>query len=282
MKSTPFLCLMLLFVSFFSQAQDGLYQTYPLNGFVTNPALAGSQSSAQLLYGRIDMNSTESNGYWNASAEAKLGKIGLGFQGMHQRTSSPGGQEYLSTLLQGYFARTRAFQNGSSLQWGLVGGMTETQFDPPVSVLPNGRMVLTLGAGLLYRHKQTNFGISMPNVLAPSTSIGHQSFRPLFLSVERRFDLKDNHLTLGALYKSYGENMIFRGLDLNASLWIRSVVGLGISAQNLRSDSSGRRILWILQAKPTEHWQLSASLGRYWQITNELFYQMAVQYSWAK
>lgn len=267
-----------------AQAQDALYQTYPLNGFVLNPAQVGStQSDAQLLHGWLGTNGIDGfNRFWNASAQAKLGKTGVGFQGFSQRVGFMNNQAYQSTLLQAYFSAARTLSNGATLRWGLVGGLGQARPDAGLPMVQNTRWFPTFGGGIWYQQKLTSVGISIPNVVRESGVLGQSPYRPVFITAEQQFNINPFQLYLGAVYKSYDERMGFRGLDLNARLWYRSVIGLGISAQQLVPETSGRRLLWILQAKPSEHWQISTSLGRYWQITNDRFYQVAVQYSWAK
>lgn len=176
MKKILFATLLsILFVSLVEAQQDPMFTKYMFNTLIFNPAYAGSKGhmSVTLLHRDQWFGFEGSPTTQTLTIHTPLKGKGVGVGGSLLHDDIGISKEI---KLNGYYAYLMSFKNGSSLSFGLTGGVSnwqadfnELNIDNPNDPSLMGKVQTFLpvaGAGIFYYNDICYFGLSTPNIIA--------------------------------------------------------------------------------------------------------------------
>lgn len=238
------------FLSIISAAnaqQDAMYTQYMFNTLAINPAYAGSRNviSATALYRNqwVGFTGAPETATFSIDAPFSAKRMGIGFQVYNDKA----GIIKNTGALLSYAYRLR-LEKGT-LSFGMQGGVKQysadfsslnlnngngTTLDPAFSENVN-RFLFDAGAGLYYNSDRFYIGIAAMDLLrnrfsnyqSSGTSLGSREDIHLFLSTGFVFPLSDDYKLKPALLVKGVRGSPLEG-DINANLWIKDVVGIGV------------------------------------------------------
>lgn len=258
MKSLRILFIVIFIACVGKQAmaqQEAMYTQYMFNTLAINPAYAGSRNvtSATALYRSqwVGIQGAPTTATFSIDAPIDNKKIGLGLQvfndrlGITNTTGAFGSYAFRIRLGKGLLAM--GLQAGASqyrADFTSVNLGSDNTPDQAFSTNVNKTLV-DFGVGLYYSTDKFYLGLSSPqllnNQLHNFTVQNNNSFdgqaMHLFLATGYVFPLNDDlHLKPSILIK-YVKGAPIEG-DLNATLWIRDILGIGAQYRT-EADISG-------------------------------------------
>lgn len=258
MKSLRILIIVIFIACAGKQAmaqQEAMYSQYMFNTLAINPAYAGSRNvtSATALYRSqwVGIQGAPTTATFSIDAPIDDKKIGLGLQVFNDRlgiTNTTGAfGSYAFRIRMGKGILSMGLQAGASqyrADFTSVNLGSDHSADAAFSTNVNKTLV-DFGVGLYYSTDKFYLGLSSPqllnNQLHNFTVDNNNSFdgqaMHLFLATGYVFPLNDDlHLKPSVLIK-YVKGAPIEG-DLNATLWIRDVLGIGAQYRT-EADISG-------------------------------------------
>lgn len=235
--------------------QEAMYSQYMFNTLAINPAYAGSRNvtSATALYRSqwVGIQGAPTTATFSIDAPIDNKKIGLGLQVFNDRlgiTNTTGAfGSYAFRIPMGKGILAMGLQAGASqyrADFTSVNLGSDNTPDQAFSTNVNKTLV-DFGVGLYYSTDKFYLGLSSPqllnNQLHNFTVQNNNSFdgqaMHLFLATGYVFPLNDDlHLKPSVLIK-YVKGAPIEG-DLNATLWIRDILGIGAQYRT-EADISG-------------------------------------------
>ncbi len=241
--------LVFCFISLFYNAnaqQDAMYTQYMFNTMAINPAYAGSRNviSATALYRNqwTGLNGAPETATFSIDAPISSKRMGIGLQ----LYSDKAGIIKNTGALISYAYRIR-LERGT-LSFGLQGGIKQYAADFSSVNLSNGsstldpafseninRFLFDSGAGVYYNSDRFYIGFAAMDLLrnrfssyqSSGTSLGSRENIHLFMSTGFVVPLSDDfNLKPSVLFKGVKGSPI--EADINANLWIKDVVGIGV------------------------------------------------------
>lgn len=275
------LLLWLLFATGQLHAQQRVqFSQYMFSGIVINPAYTGSEEALSVSF----INRNQWSGVENApssqtfSAHSVFLKqhLGLGLLVIRDRI---GVHENLSTsTTYAYHLKTG---NSSFLSMGLQAGihsrksdyaslLPESSFDPKVSGAHISSLFFDVGAGLYFRSKNLDVGLSAPQLIPETVQISDSvsvSIRKsnLFLFTRYRIPISEViEFEPSVLIKHFSNSPI--SFDLNTNFVIKKALTLGLSYR--KSES----IDFLMKGQITRQLQIGYAydhtIGRVAQLSN--------------
>ena len=236
--------------------QEAMYTQYMFNALSINPAYAGSRNviSATALYRYqwAGIDGAPRTSTITIDAPIKENKIGLGLQifndklGITNTTGAVFSSAYrirmakatLSFGLQGGISNFRADFNSVALD------DTGVSYDPAFQENVNA-IQFNIGTGIYYNSDKFYFGVSIPTLVPNRLSKGSNALTNnpskqlshLFISTGYVFDLNNDFKFKPSVLLKGVKGAPLEG-DINATFWIKEVVGLGMQYRT-NADVSG-------------------------------------------
>ncbi|MBC8156206.1 MAG: PorP/SprF family type IX secretion system membrane protein [Bacteroidetes bacterium] len=261
-------CLFLLSVTVAFGQKEMMYSQYMLNPLAINPAYAGSRESLNfaLMFRRKwfgAQNSSLATGgggggpisqTFSGDGAIANGKIGLGIQAQNDQLSTFG-----TTGVYGSVAYRIDLPALAKLSIGVQGGVNVLpvfdQFSGGFSVR---QAVGSAGVGVYYQSPTFFGGISLPELVNKGVVLSGQALfnatLPLFIQAGTKLNLADELVLIPSVLITRAANRPL-GVDLNARLWLKEKLGLGVS---LRANSLGVESKDYVQA--LAEYQLSSAI----------------------
>ena len=262
---TVFILSFLILSSKESNAQqEAMYSQYMFNSLAINPAYAGSRNviSATALYRNqwSGINGAPKTGTFTIDAPTNNKKIGLGMQVYNDKlgiTNTTG--LVLSTAY-------RIRMDKATLSFGLQGSVESYKADySKVSLDENGNSndpafsenvnstKFNFGTGIYYNSDKFYFGIAVPKLYpnrlssnsTAATNIPSKEEMHLFIITGFLFNLDENFKLKPSFLLKAVKGAPIEG-DINATLWIKDVLGVGAQYRT-NADVSG-----IIQIQATQ------------------------------
>lgn len=258
-----FIIFMLIFSAKESMAQqDAMYSQYMFNALAVNPAYAGSRNviSATALHRNqwVGIKGAPKTTIFTIDAPSDNKKLGFGLElyndklGITNATGLVLSSAYrirmekgtLSFGLQGSVENFRADYNSVSLDENV--NLPDPAFDQNVNTLH-----FNFGTGIYYNSDKFYFGISVPklypNRLSPNISNNDvsKSEMHLFVTTGFLFDLNQDFKLRPSFLLKAVKGAPLEG-DVNATLWIKDIVGIG-GQYRTNADVSGSLEIQISQ-----------------------------------
>lgn len=167
--------------------QVPFYNHNMINPFVFNPSMAGASGDLSAFLVRNQrysgFNGASVNNYLSIDGSLLKGKGGFGVQVAHQ---THGIQQQLSSSLT--YAYGIRFRNAGSLRFGVTGGLLDNridiaainvmdQNDPYLATMRAKVSSFNMNAGLTYRWKSLNVGLTVPQLLGNKVSYDKENSR---------------------------------------------------------------------------------------------------------
>lgn len=247
-KSTLF-CLFLLSATVAVGQREMMYSQYLISPLAINPAYAGSRENLNmaLMFRRKWFGAqsgtllTGSGGggpisqTFAGDGAVGRGKIGLGLQAQNDQLSNFG-----ATGVYGSVAYRIDLPALAKLSFGVQGGVNVLPvYDQLTGGFSVRQAVGSAGVGVYYQSPTFFGGVSLPELVNRGVVLsGQAQYRPalpLFVQGGTRLSLTDELILLPSLLITRAANRPL-GIDLNARLWVREKLGLGLS---LRMNSLG-------------------------------------------
>ncbi|MET3114112.1 type IX secretion system PorP/SprF family membrane protein [Pedobacter sp. CG_S7] len=261
-KKIILLVLVLLGLNLKAQ-QDAMYTQYMFNTLAINPAYAGSRNviSATALFRNqwVGIDGAPKTGTFTIDAPILNDKIGLGFQLISDRLDKT------QTTSGVFSAAYRIKMDVGTLSFGMQGNVSQYKvnlldiplssgaaYDPAFASNIN-KVLLNFGTGIYYNSDKFYIGLAaqdlLPNDLSAENSSGEKlsgkQALHLFLASGYVFTLTDD-FKLKPSFLVKGVKGAPIQADLNATLWIKDVIGIGAQYRT-EADIAG---LVEIQASP--------------------------------
>lgn len=263
-KMIIILFMLLVMAAKLQAQQDAMYTQYMFNGLAINPAYAGSRNvlSATALYRRqwVGIPGAPQTQTLSVDAPIRGKKIGLGLLLSNDKIGIT-----RTTNVFGNYAFRIELDKGT-LSLGLRAGVSFFRADFTSVELNSGspydfafgqnvnNSLLNFGTGIYYNTDRFYIGASVPHLLnntlrndetLVTNEVVSREYLHLFLTSGYVFDInEDLKLKPSLLFK--GSRGAPLELDINANLWIKELVGVGLSYRS-KADVS---ILAEVQATP--------------------------------
>ena len=237
----------------FSQ-QDPLYVNYNQNPLAINPAYAGSSGIASVAImvrkQSLLVQSAGSSQYLTYNTPLAFGKFGMGLQAFNSSFGQAGTGGGTGFNLSG--AYRHHFSDSISVAVALQGGFVQI----PGYLSGVNEFKPVAGAGAYFRTFNSYLGVGMPVFTKPyyniSKSTKYYFYRPIFISGGHVFSINENFdLKLGAVLRMYNaaanqNNQLAKtAIDLNAVIWIKKWLGLGVWANKTGSEVNAKNAFII-------------------------------------
>lgn len=229
--------------------KEMMYSQYLLNPLAINPAYAGSRENLNMAlmfrrkwFGAQSSSLLTGGGGGGPISETfagdgavSNGKIGLGLQAQNDQLSTFG-----ATGVYGSVAYRINLPALAKLSVGGQGGVTVLPVYDQITGGFNVRQaVASAGVGVYYGSPTFFGGVSLPELINRGVVLSGQSqFRPtlpLFIQAGTKLNLADDLVLIPSVLLTRAANRPL-GIDLNARLWVKEKLGLGLS---LRANSLG-------------------------------------------
>jgi type IX secretion system PorP/SprF family membrane protein len=241
--------------------QDALYVTYPQNPLSLNPAYAGSSgiASVSIMVRKqsLILQGAGSSQYLSYNTPLANGKFGMGLQAFNSSFGqSIGGGTGIN--LSGSFRHH--FTDSISVSIGAQAGFVQI----PGFLSGANDFKSIAGLGAYFRTFNSYFGVSIPVITKPfyATSTSTKFFfrRPLFLTAGHVLHINDDFdLKVGAVFRQLDQNKS-QALDLNAVIWYKKYLGLGLWKNKTGSEINPINALIIsLDAQVGQKFRLGIS-----------------------
>lgn len=239
MKIKVAICLLGLLISYKSTSQqDALYVNYLQNPLALNPAYAGSNgiASVSIMVRKqsLVLQSSGSSQYLSYNTPLSNGKFGLGLQAFNSSFGQTGNLGGTGFNMSGSYRHH--FTDSISVSFGVQGGFVQI----PGYLTGAYDFKPVAGLGAYFRTFDSYFGIGTPVITKPyyniSKSTKYYFIRPTFITLGHVFPINESlDLKFGVVYRHFDQNM-GDALDLNAILWIKRYLGLGLSKNKTGSE----------------------------------------------
>jgi Type IX secretion system membrane protein PorP/SprF len=209
--------------------QSSLYVTYPQNPLALNPAYAGSSGiasvSVMVRKQSLVLQGASSSQFLSYNTPLANGKFGMGLQAFTSnfgQTGSGGTGFNLGGSYRHHFTDSISISVGAQAGFVQIPGFLSGAYDfKPIA-----------GAGAYFRTFNSYLGVSMPVFTKPyyalSTSSSYYFLRPIFVSAGHVLNINENFdLKFGAVFRQLDQNQ-GSAIDLNAVVWVKKWLGLGI------------------------------------------------------
>lgn len=210
--------------------KEALYAQYLINPLAINPAYAGSRETLNmtLMFRRRWFNTqsvpTPTSQSLGIDGAVANGKIGLGLLALNDRVSP-----YGTTGVFGSVAYRVDLPALAKLSIGVQGGVNVLPvFDPTSGISSFNRAISSYGVGVYYQSDRFFGGISLPELATQKFLLAGQYLRPLFIQAGTKLNLSDNAVLVPSILVTQTAGHPI-GLDLNARLWLKEKLGLGLS-----------------------------------------------------
>ncbi len=244
----------ILFVNLGAYAQqEPMYSQYMFNALTVNPAYAGSRKviSTSCIYRQqwLGIDGAPKTIFASFDTPVKKDKIGLGFTVTNDKIG-------ITNQLNANFATSYQIQvfRKATMAFGLQSGITQFTADyasvdfskTSTSLLPDqafstsvNKITPNFGAGLYLSSDKFYVGLSAPKLIknsfngafSPSQDMGNFKY-----GLSRHYFLTAGYLIkLNEIYKLKPSFLIRAvsgaplGIDINSNLWIKDILGIGIS-----------------------------------------------------
>jgi type IX secretion system PorP/SprF family membrane protein len=225
---------------------------FMFNNLIANPAYAGASRVTTVNF----LNRSQWTGLEGApstlafSAHTPVKNVGLGITFLHDRI----GVHRNTTAVTNYAYHIHINEQ-TSFSMGLQGGVTNRRSDyqsltsatfDPKSANSINEMVFDFGAGIYLQSARLQFGISAPSLLSNNVHVNDSvdlvfQRTNLYAYLRYRISLsKSLDLEPGVLIK-YFQN-VSPGIDLNAILTYKKVIGVGLAYRHKESVDALLRI----------------------------------------
>lgn len=236
--------------------QEAMYSQYMFNSLAINPAYAGSRNviSATALYRNqwSGINGAPKTGTFTIDAPTNNKKIGLGMQVYNDKL----GITNTTGLVLSSAYRIR--MDKATLSFGLQGSVESYKADySKVSLDINGNSndpafsenvnstKFNFGTGIYYNSDKFYFGIAVPKLYPnrlssnsnAATNIPSKEEMHLFITTGFLFNLDENFKLRPSFLLKAVKGAPIEG-DINATLWIKDVLGVGAQYRT-NADVSG-------------------------------------------
>ncbi len=243
--------------------QDAMFTQYMFNSLAINPAYAGSRNviSATALFRNqwVGIEGAPKTGTFTIDAPILNNKIGIGFQLISDKLGQT--QTTAGVMSAAY----RIKMDVGTLSFGLQGNVSQYKvnlrdialgstapYDPAFATNIN-KMLLNFGTGVYYNSDKLYIGLAaqdlLPNNLSADNSAGEklsgEQALHVFLSAGYVFPL-DEDFKLKPSFLIKGVKGAPIEADVNATLWIKDVIGIGAQ---YRTDADVAALVEI-QATP--------------------------------
>jgi type IX secretion system PorP/SprF family membrane protein len=250
--------------------QEPLYNIYPQNPMAINPAYAGSAGIANIsIFVRkqsLILQNVGSSQYLSYNTPLAKGKAGMGLQAYNsnfgQAGPGAGGTGFnLSGVYRHHFTDSISVAVGAQAGFSQVPNFLANEFKP------------TAGLGIYFRTFNSYFGAAMPIITTPSFAISNTTkyyyLRPLFISAGHVVNINEKlDLKFGAVFRHYDKNG-GEAIDLNATVWFKKLIGLGIWKNKTGSEVKPENALIIsLDAQLNQKFRLGFSYDAASRTTN--------------
>lgn len=225
--------------------QDALYVTYPQNPLALNPAYAGSSGiasvSVMVRKQSLVLQGAGSSQYLSYNTPLDNGKFGIGLQAYNssfgQATSGGGTGFNLGGSFRHHFTDSISVSIGAQAGFAQVPGYLVNEFKP------------IAGVGAYFRTFNSYFGVGMPVLTKPffalNASVNYYYPRPIFVTAGHVFNINENFdLKFGAVFRQLDQNQ-GSDIDLNAVVWVKKWLGLGIWKNGTGSEFNANNAVII-------------------------------------
>jgi type IX secretion system PorP/SprF family membrane protein len=242
--------------------QDALYVTYPQNPLALNPAYAGSSgiASVSIMVRKqsLVLQGAGSSQYLSYNTPLANGKFGMGLQAYNSsfgQAGSGGGTGFnLGGSYRHHFNDSISISVGAQAGFVQIPGFLSGAYDfKPIA-----------GAGAYFRTFNSYLGVSMPVFTKPyyalSTSSRYYFLRPIFVSAGHVFNINENFdLKFGAVFRQLDQNQ-GSDIDLNAVVWVKKWLGLGIWKNGTGSEiNANNAVIITADAQISQKFRLGIS-----------------------